>query len=159
MTDRQGAGFRRRWPGRPRRRRAAAPRVRPTWPLLTLLLAAALPLKSFAEDQTKMTAAQIAAGQTKAGVANTLIIIGRSAKDPDMLMAAAKLLAAIDAPVADPKASADGKPVFYDVDAIVAEADSYAANRTGKPASRNYAGFCHYEYLCDSLSCSYVWVC
>jgi len=40
-----------------------------------------------------------------------------------MLMAAAKLLAAIDAPVADPKASADGKPVFYDVDAIVAEAD------------------------------------
>ncbi len=89
-----------------------------------LLLAAALPLKSFAEDQTKMTAAQIAAGQTKAGVANTLIIIGRSAKDPDMLMAAAKLLAAIDAPVADPKASADGKPVFYDVDAIVAEADS-----------------------------------
>ena len=125
-----------------------------------LLLSAAIPLKSFAEDDTKMRAAQIAAGQTKAGVANTLIIIGRSAKDPDMLIAAAKLLAWIDAPVADPKASAEGKPVFYDVDAIVVEADGYAANRTaGKPASRNYAGFCHYEYLCDSLSCSYVWVC
>jgi hypothetical protein len=124
-----------------------------------LLLAAALPLKSFAEDQTKMTAAQIAAGQTRAGVANTLIIVGRSGKDLDMLMAAAKLLAAIDAPVADPKASADGKPVFYDVDAIVAEADSYSANRAAKPTSRNYAGFCHYEYLCNSLSCSYVWVC
>lgn len=85
-----------------------------------LLLSAVVPLKSFAEDNAKMSAAQIAAGQTKAGVANTLIIIGRSAKDPDMLMAAAKLLAAIDAPVADPKASADGgKPVFYakDVDA------------------------------------------
>ena len=76
-----------------------------------MLLAAALPVKPFAEDQAKMTAAQIAAGQTKAGVANTLIIIGRSAKDPDMLMAAAKLLAAIHAPVADPKASAYGKPV------------------------------------------------
>ena len=63
-------------------------------------------------------------------------------------------------PVADPKASAGGKPVFYDVDAIVDEADGYAANRSaGKPASRTYAGFCHYEYLCDSLSCSYVWVC
>jgi hypothetical protein len=49
--------------------------------------------------------------------------------------------------------------VFYDVDAIVAEADGYAANRAAKPASRNYAGFCHYEYWCDSLSCSYVWVC
>jgi len=122
-----------------------------------LLLSAVVPLKSFAEDDAKMSAAQIAAKQTKAGVANTLIIIGRSAKDPDMLMAAAKLLAAIDAPVADPKASADGgKPVFYDVDAIVVEADGYAANRSGKPASRNYAGFCHYEYLCDSLSCSYV---
>ncbi len=126
-----------------------------------LLLSAAIPLKSFAEDDAKMSAAQIAAGQTKASVANTLIIIGRSAKDPDMLMAAAKLLASIDAPVTDPKARAEGgKPVFYDVDAIVVEADGYAANRTaGKPASRNYAGFCHYEYLCDSLSCSYVWVC
>jgi hypothetical protein len=125
-----------------------------------LLLSAVVPLKSFAEDDAKISAAQIAAGQTKAGVANTLIIIGRSAKDPDMLMAAAKLLAAIDAPVADPKASADGgKPVFYDVDAIVVEADGYAANRSAKPTSRTYAGFCHYEYLCDSLSCSYVWVC
>ena len=127
--------------------------------LAALLLSAAIPLKSFAEDDAKMSAAQIAAGQTKAGVANTLIVIGRSAKDPDMLMAAAKLLAAIDAPVADPKASAGDKPVFYDVDSIVAEADSYVANRNTKPASRNYAGFCHYEYWCDSLSCSYVWVC
>ena len=49
--------------------------------------------------------------------------------------------------------------MFYDVDAIVAEADGYAANRAAKPDSRNYAGFCHYEYWCDSLSCSYVWVC
>ena len=111
---------------------------------VALLVCAAIPLKSFAEDDAKMSAAQIAAGQTKAGVANTLIVIGRSAKDPDMLMAAAKHLAAIDAPVADPKASAGDKPVFYDVDAIVAEADSYAANRSTKPASRNYAGFCHY---------------
>jgi hypothetical protein len=40
------------------------------------------------------------------------------------------------------------------------EAEGYAANRTaGKLASRNYQGFCHYEYLCSSLSCSYVWVC
>jgi hypothetical protein len=124
-----------------------------------LLLCAVIPLKSFAEDQAKPSAAQIAAGQTKAGVANTLIVIGRAAKDPDMMMAAARLLAAIDAPVADPKASSEGKPVFYDVDAIVAEADGYAANRAAKPASRNYAGFCHYEYWCDSLSCSYVWVC
>ncbi|MGZ8417647.1 MAG: hypothetical protein ACXWVQ_11850 [Methyloceanibacter sp.] len=126
----------------------------------SLLLAVALPFATLAEDAAKPSAAQIADGQSKAGVANALIIIGRSAKDPDMLMAAAKLLAAIDAPVADPKASAGGKPVFYDVDAIVKEADGYVANRSaGKPASRTYQGFCHYEYLCDSLSCSYVWVC
>jgi hypothetical protein len=121
---------------------------------VALLVCAAIPLKSFAEDEAKLSAAQIAEGQTKAGVANTLIVIGRAAKDPDMLMAAAKLLASIEAPVADPKASTGGKPVFYDVDAIVVEADGYAANRSGKPTSRNYAGFCHYEYLCDSLSCS-----
>jgi hypothetical protein len=136
-----------------------------TWSLgfiaACLLIAAAIPLKSLAEDQPKMTAAQIAEGQSKAGVANALIIIGRSAKDPDMLMVAARLLSSIDAPVADPKASsAEGKPVYYNVDAIVAEADGYAANRSAsKPTSRSYAGFCHYEYLCDSLSCSYVWVC
>jgi len=119
----------------------------------------AIPLKTFAEDAAKPSPAQIANGQSKAGVANALIILGRSAKDPDMLMTAAKILAAIDAPIAAPKASSDGKPVFYDGDAIVAEADSYAANRAAKPASRNYDGFCHYEYWCDSLSCSYVWVC
>ncbi len=124
-----------------------------------LLLLLAIPLKTFAEDAAKPSTAQIADGQSKAGVANALIILGRSAKDPDMLMTGAKILAGIDAPVADPKASSDGKPVFYDIDAIVAEADSYAANRAGKPASHNYAGFCHYEYWCDSLSCSYVWVC
>lgn len=125
-----------------------------------LLVAAAIPLKSFAEDQPKMSAEQIAEGQSKAGVANSLIIIGRSAKDADMLMAAARLLAGINAPVADPGKSSDGKPAYYDVDAIVAEAEGYAANRTaGKPTSRNYQGFCHYEYLCNSLSCSYVWVC
>jgi hypothetical protein len=85
---------------------------------LALLFCAAIPLKSFAEDQAKPSAAQIAAGQTKAGVANTLIVIGRAAKDPDMLMAAARLLAAIDAPVADPKASTEGKPVFYELTAL-----------------------------------------
>src|SRR5687767_7866471 len=102
-----------------------------------LLAAAALPVNSLAEDQPKMSAAQIAEGQSKAGVANALIILGRSAKDADMMMVAAKLLADIKAPVTDPKASsADGKPVYYDVDAIVTEADGYAANRsTTKPIS------------------------
>jgi len=126
-----------------------------------LLFAFATPSARSAEDQPKMSAAEIASGQSKAGVANALIILGREAKDPDMLMVAARLLAGIDAPVADPKASASsGKPVYYDVDAIVVEADGYAANRSAtKPTSRPQQGFCHYEYLCDSLSCSYVWVC
>src|ERR1700674_3599800 len=70
-----------------------------------LLLALVIPLKSFAEDQTKLTPAQIADGRSKAQVANTLIIIGRSAKDPDMLLVAAKLLSTVEAPVADPKAT------------------------------------------------------
>jgi hypothetical protein len=125
-----------------------------------LLVAAAIPMKSFAEDQPKMSAAEIADGQSKAGVANSLIVLGRAAKDADMLMVAARLLADINAPVADPGKSTDGKPAYYDVDATVVEAEGYAANRTAaKPASRNYQGFCHYEYLCSSLSCSYVWVC
>lgn len=126
-----------------------------------LLLSVAIPLKTLAEDQTKPSAAQIADGRSKAQVANALIVIGRSAKDPDMLIVAAKLLSQVEAPVADPKGTpTDGKPAFYDVDALVAEANSYAANRSAQvPHSRNYYGFCHYEYLCDSLSCSYEWVC
>ena len=76
-----------------------------------LLLAAALSRETLCRRSGQDDGRPDRPGQTKAGVANTLIIIGRSAKDPDMLMAAAKLFAAIHAPVADPKASADGKPV------------------------------------------------
>ena len=80
-----------------------------------LLIAAFVPLKSFAEDQPKLTAAEIADGRPKAQVANALIILGRAAKDPDMLIVAAKIIASVPAGVADPKATtADGKPVFYD---------------------------------------------
>jgi len=128
---------------------------------VALLLSVAVPLKTQAEDQPKMTGAQIAEGQSKAQIANALVILGRSAKDPDMLMVAAKLLASVGANVADPKASAaDGKPAFYDVSKLVEESKTYSANRSSDlPAVPNRAGFCHYEYLCDSLSCSYVWVC
>ena len=75
----------------------------------SLLLAVTVPLATLAEDAAKPTPAQIADGQSKARVAYALIILGRSAKD-----------------------NSDGKPVCYDVNAIVAEADSYAANSVRK---------------------------
>jgi hypothetical protein len=125
-----------------------------------LLLAAFLPLKGFAEDQPKLTGAEIAEGRSKAQIANALIVLGRSAKDPDMLIVAARILSTVPASVADPKASAaDGKPVFYDPAKIMDEAKTYSAARTEIATPPNRAGFCHYEYLCDSLSCSYEWVC
>ncbi len=126
-----------------------------------LLLAAFVPLKSFAEDQPKLTGAEIAEGRSKAQVANALIILGRAAKDPDMLIVAAKIIASVPAGVADPKATAaDGKPVFYDPGKLMEEAKAYSANRSAEVTTTpNRSGFCHYEYLCDSLSCSYEWVC
>lgn len=127
-----------------------------------LLLSLVIPLRTWAEEQSKMTAAEIAEGQSKAQVANALVILGRSAKDPDMLIVAAKLLSSVSANVADPKAAAtDGKPTFYDVGKLVEEAKSYSANRSSEAITPvpNRQGFCHYEYLCDSLSCSYVYVC
>jgi hypothetical protein len=125
-----------------------------------LLFAAFVPLKSFAEDQPKLTGAEIAEGRSKAQIANALIVLGRSTKDPDMLMVAAKILATVPAGVADPKASAaDGKPVFYDPAKLVEEAKTYSATRAEVATPPNRSGFCHYEYLCDSLSCSYEWVC
>ena len=129
--------------------------------LAALLLVALVPLKTFAEDQ-KLTGAEIFDGRSKAQIANALIILGRSAKDPDMLIVAAKLLASVPANVADPKATeAAGKPTFYDVNALIDEAKGYSANRSSGAitSTPNRAGFCHYEYLCDSLSCSYEWVC
>jgi hypothetical protein len=127
----------------------------------TLLLVLVLPLKTFADDQPKLTGPEIAEGRSKAQIANALIILGRSAKDPDMLIVAARLLSSVGADVADPKATAvGGKPTFYDVSKLVEEAKTYSANRSSDvPAVQNRAGFCHYEYLCDSLSCSYEWVC
>jgi hypothetical protein len=89
-----------------------------------------LPLKSFAEDQPKLTGAEIAEGRSKAQIANALIVLGRSAKDPDMLIVAARILSTVPAGVADPKASAaDGKPVFYDPAKIMDEATTYSAAR------------------------------
>lgn len=108
-----------------------------------LLLAAFLPLKSFAEDQPKLTGAEIAEGRSKAQIANALIILGRSAKDPDMLIVAARILATVPAGVADPKASADGTPVFYDPVKIMEEAKTYSAARTEVATPPNRAGFCH----------------
>ena len=124
-----------------------------------LLFAALIPLKSSAEDQPKLTGAEIAEGRSKAQVANALIILGRSAKDPDMLIVAARLLSTVPAGVADPKASGQGSPVFYDPVKLMEEAKTYSAARTEIATPPNRAGFCHYEYLCDSLSCSYEWVC
>jgi hypothetical protein len=128
-----------------------------------LLLALFIPLKSFAEDQPKITGPEIAEGRSKAQIANALIILGRATKDPDMLIVAAKLLlSGIGASVADPKATAaDGKPTFYDPSKLVEEAKTYSANRSSDAVTSvpNRSGFCHYEYLCDSLSCSYEWVC
>jgi hypothetical protein len=124
-----------------------------------LLFVTFVPLAGFAEDQPKLTGAEIAEGRSKAQIANALVILGRSAKDPDMLVVAARLLSTVPANVADPKASAGGTPVFYDPAKLMEEAKTYSAARTEVATPPNRAGFCHYEYLCDSLSCSYEWVC
>lgn len=125
----------------------------------TLGLLAVAPVSTFAADM-KPTSAQIALGGSKAQLADSLVILGRSEKDPDLLMAAARILAGINAGVADSKASASGTPVYYDVGKLVEEAKGYPAKRFEvPPKAETNAGFCHYEYLCDSLSCSYQWVC
>ena len=127
---------------------------------VALLFAAFIPLKSFAEDQPKLTGAEIAEGRSKAQIGNALVILGRAAKDPDMLMVAARIIASVPAGVADPKATAaDGKPVFYDPAKLTEEAKTYSSARAEVATPPNRAGFCHYEYLCDSLSCAYEWVC
>jgi len=126
----------------------------------TCALAALAPLSTLAEDASNPTPAQIALGGSKAQLADSLVILGRSEKDPDLLMAAARILVGIKAAVADSKASAAGKPVYYDVAKLVEEAKGYPAKRFEvPPKAEANSGFCHYEYLCDSLSCSYEWVC
>lgn len=117
------------------------------------------PVATFAGDAAKVSSLQIAEDRSKAEVANALVIWGRATKDPDMLMVAARLLSGIKGDVADSKASSADKPVYYDIAKIADEAKALPANRTELPPREKNAGFCHYEYLCDSLSCSYQWVC
>lgn len=118
------------------------------------------PVATFAGDAPKMSPMQIAEDRSRAEVANALVIMGRADKDPDMLMTAARILAGLKADVADPKASSADKPVFYDAAKLMDEAKTYPAKRTELPPKKEMnSGFCHYEYLCDSLSCSYEWVC
>jgi hypothetical protein len=124
----------------------------------TLAISVPAPVATFADD-AKMTPMQIAQNRSKAEVANALVVMGRAEKDPDMLMMAARILAAMP-DVADPKASSADKPVFYDVGKLVEEAKTYPAKRSEIPPKKEInSGFCHYEYLCDSLSCAYEWVC
>lgn len=126
----------------------------------TFAISALAPMATFAGDAPKLSPMQIAEDRSRAEVANSLIILGRADKDPDMLMVAARILAGVKGDVADPKASSADKPVFYDVAKLVEEAKSYPAKRSELPPKKDLnSGFCHYEYLCDSLSCSYEWVC
>ncbi|MBN8993899.1 MAG: hypothetical protein J0H94_01645 [Rhizobiales bacterium] len=126
----------------------------------TLGIMVLAPASTFAGDAAKPTPVQIALDRSKAQVADSLVILGRSEKDPDLLMAAARILVGIKAEVADSKASASGKPVYYDVARLVEEAKGYPAKRLEVPPKPEAnSGFCHYEYLCDSLSCAYEWVC
>lgn len=125
-----------------------------------LFLGGLAPAATFAGDAPKMSPMQIAQDRSRAEVANALVIMGRADKDPDMLMMAARILAGLNADVADPKASSADKPVFYDAGKLMDEAKTYPAQRTELPPKKEMnSGFCHYEYLCDSLSCSYEWVC
>lgn len=127
----------------------------------TFLVGALAPLSTYAGDAAKLSPAQIAQDRSKIQVANGLIVFGRAEKDPEMLMMAARILAGVKGDVAEPKAATDGKPVYYDVAKIVAEAKSLPANTRSEtmPTKEMNAGFCHYEYLCDSLSCAYEYVC
>jgi hypothetical protein len=74
-----------------------------------LSLMIAIPLKTFAEDAAKPSPAQIADGQSKAGVANALIILGRSAKDPDMLMTGTST-PSLRKPIATPATAPASRP-------------------------------------------------
>jgi hypothetical protein len=90
------------------------------------------------------------------------------AESPDAELEKAKAAAAhvrlrsssVPANVADPKAAAtaDGKPMFCDVKAL-AEKPRAIRPIAARVLSRQRSSFCHYEYLCDSLSCSYEWMC
>jgi hypothetical protein len=125
-----------------------------------LCIGALAPVATFAGDAAKMTPMQIAQDRSRAEIANALVIMGRADKDPDKLMMAARILAEVRGDVADPKASTADKPVFYDIGKLVDEAKTYPANGTELPPKKEMnSGFCHYEYLCDSLSCAYEWVC
>ena len=119
-----------------------------------------------AKDNTPDAAAQSAAS-AKAALANGLITVGRSSKDPLMMTAGVKLLSELEAPVMDPSSTANGgTPKNYDVSALVTEAKGYPG--TDKTIMDTLASiqapvktrsYCAWAYQCNYYACAYYWVC
>lgn len=109
-------------------------------------LAAALFVShAFAAD---MTPEQRAANMAKAETAARLVAYGQELKDPTLLRAAANLIAEVG-PVA--REVKDGKPINYDVEALLKEADGYGEGRA-IDMSKASPNQCSWFYNCDSYN-------
>lgn len=118
----------------------------------TVALAAALcATQAFAADM-KPASGDFA----KAETAKRLIDYGQQLKDPNMLRAAAALMAEVG-PIA--KEVKDGKAEKYDVEALLKEADGYGEARALDLGAAK-ANQCYWWYNCDtSNNCRYEYIC
>lgn len=112
--------------------------------LQTICLAGALCLTQAVAAE--LTPQQRAASMAKAETAMRLVAYGQELKDPTLLRAAANLIAEIG-PVA--REIKDGKPVNFDVDALLKEADGYGEARA-VDMSKASPNQCSWFYNCDS---------
>lgn len=108
------------------------------------LAAGALP--SQAQD---LTPEQRAEYRAKAETASRLVAYGQKSKDGAMLRAAAALIAEVGPVASEVK---DGKPVNYDVGALLEEAKTYEAASPTANLSAASPTQCSWFYNCDSYN-------
>lgn len=126
---------------------------------------------AMAQDAGQPSAAELAQQQAKVKTATSLIAIGRADKDPMMLLVGAKLLAGIEAPVANPAAAGTSKA--FDVSVILAEAkglsgddqyllDAIDAVPVSRPERKSGERYCGWDFDCPyggDAECVWIYSC
>ncbi|MGH6821570.1 MAG: hypothetical protein ACREDU_12015 [Methylocella sp.] len=123
-------------------------------------------LQGVAQIPKSMSVADLSALKGNMALASGLVAMGKAQKDPHALLVAAKLLASVGAGVEIPRSSqASGKPQFYDVGEIVAEAKTYAAGNEALIAELSAIdltkpqNYCNWIWECNDVLCDRYYIC
>jgi hypothetical protein len=132
----------------------------------TLQVAADDPPLGVAQMPKAMSVAELSQLKGNIAVATGLVRIGQSQKDAHALLVALRILSGIGADVALPQSAAPGKrPQMYDLEALAAEARTYAAgnqdllNAIAAIDATKPQNYCYWAWECNDVYCDRYYIC